>query len=79
MKIWLRIFLIILVNALIYNTSTAQQTGINNNYKNEAGLVHLKTERQMIYSPEKTWLYNHHPSIIEFKGKLIAIWSNGLI
>lgn len=33
----------------------------------------------MIYSPDKEWLYNHHPSIIRFKDKFIAIWSNGLI
>ena len=33
----------------------------------------------MIYAPEKDWLYNHHASIIEFKGKLIAIWSDGMI
>lgn len=33
----------------------------------------------MIYSPVKEWLYNHHPAIIEFKGKLIATWSDGLV
>lgn len=33
----------------------------------------------MIYSPDKEWLYNHHPSIIHFKNKFIVIWSNGLI
>ena len=33
----------------------------------------------MIYSPGKSWLYNHHPSVIHFKNKFIAIWSNGLV
>lgn len=31
----------------------------------------------MIYSPDKEWLYNHHPSVIRFKDQFIAIWSNG--
>lgn len=60
-------------------SETYAQTEISNNYKSEDGLPHLKIERQMIYSPDKNWLYNHHPSIIEFKGKLIAIWSDGMI
>jgi len=33
----------------------------------------------MIYVPEKTWLYNHHPAIIHFKNHFIAIWSSGAI
>lgn len=33
----------------------------------------------MIYTPQVNWWYNHHPSITHFKGKLIAVWSNGLI
>lgn len=32
----------------------------------------------MIYTPGKSWLYNHHPSVIHFKYKFIAIWSDGL-
>ncbi|HTI57778.1 exo-alpha-sialidase [Mucilaginibacter sp.] len=52
---------------------------IRNNYQTENGIPHLKIERTMIYSPEKVWLYNHHPSVIHFKNNFIAIWSNGLI
>lgn len=55
------------------------QTPINNNYKDETGLPHLKIERTMIYAPVNNWLYNHHAAIIEFKGKLIATWSNGMV
>lgn len=33
----------------------------------------------MIYSPDKEWLYNHHASIIHFKDRFVAIWSNGMI
>lgn len=57
----------------------AQQGGIRNNYRDTTGLPHLKIERSMIFSPEKEWLYNHHPAITQFKGKLIAIWSDGMI
>lgn len=57
----------------------AQAPSIRNNYQTEAGVPRLKIERSMIYSPDKEWLYNHHPSIIHFKDRFIAIWSNGLI
>lgn len=57
----------------------AQTSSIRNNYQTEAGVPKLNIERSMIYSPDKEWLYNHHPSIIHFKDKFIAIWSNGLI
>lgn len=32
----------------------------------------------MIYAPDQEWLYSHHPAIASFKGKLYAIWSNGM-
>src|ERR1035437_2326939 len=75
---FLKLFLFAL-SLTVCRAANAQQAGISNNYKNETGLPHLKIERCMIYSPEKEWLYNHHPAIIEFKGKLVAVWSNGLI
>lgn len=59
------------------HNSFAQRPAIRNNYKTEAGLPHLQIERSMIYSPEKEWLYNHHPSIIRSKDQFLAIWSNG--
>ncbi len=33
----------------------------------------------MIYTPGNSWLYNHHPAIIHFKDKFVAIWSNGWV
>jgi BNR repeat protein len=57
----------------------AQTVTISNNYINEQGLPHLHIERQMIYTPDKDWLYSHHPSITHFKNKFIAMWSNGMI
>ncbi len=59
--------------------ANGQQTGVRNNYRDTTGLPHLKIERSMIISPEREWLYNHHPAITAFKGKLIAIWSDGMI
>lgn len=56
----------------------AQLPVITNTYQTEAGVSHLRIERAMIYTPGKSWLYNHHPSIIHFKDKFIAIWSDGL-
>ncbi|WP_090468270.1 exo-alpha-sialidase [Mucilaginibacter sp. OK268] len=64
---------------LAYSYLSAQTPSIRNNYQTEAGVPRLKIERSMIYSPDKEWLYNHHPSIIHFKDQFIAIWSNGLI
>jgi len=57
----------------------SQPIPISNNYQTKSGVPHLKIERSMIYTPGKDWLYNHHPSIIHFKDKFIAIWSDGLI
>ena len=62
----------------LFNVNTYAQT-IHNTYKTESGVPKLNIQRSMIYSPDKEWLYNHHPSIIHFKDKFIAIWSNGLI
>ncbi|MEO6978411.1 MAG: hypothetical protein ABI113_08530, partial [Mucilaginibacter sp.] len=78
MKILLKPSLFVL-SLMICGAVNAQYTGISNNYKDETGLPKLNIERSMIYSPGKDWLYNHHAAIIEFKGKLVATWSNGLI
>jgi hypothetical protein len=79
MRISSYLFLLVLLITAFCGDVYSQQTLIGNNYKVEKGLPHLKIERAMIYSPQNNWLYNHHPSITHFKGKLIAIWSDGLI
>lgn len=61
------------------NRVKTSETQINNNNANGQGLPQLKTERAMVYSPQNNWLYNHHPSIVNFNGRLIAMWSDGLI
>ena len=45
---------------------------------NGGKLPRLSIERAMIYTPQASWLYNHHPSITKFKDQFIAIWSDGM-
>lgn len=56
----------------------AQIPEIRNNYVDSAGVPHLKIERSMIFTPDDSGLYNHHPAIISFKNKFYAMWSNGI-
>ncbi|UOE46901.1 exo-alpha-sialidase [Mucilaginibacter sp. SMC90] len=58
--------------------SNAQTVPISNNYQTETGVPKLNIERSMVYSPDKEWLYNHHASIIHFKDRFVAIWSDGM-
>jgi hypothetical protein len=73
-RVTIAVFLI-----FIFFSAEAQQVGIRNNYRDTTGLPDLKIERSMIFSPDREWLYNHHPAITAFKGKLIAVWSDGMI
>ncbi|WP_158827476.1 exo-alpha-sialidase [Mucilaginibacter lacusdianchii] len=73
-KYWLSWFLFMLAAMQVH----AQKSVITNSYTTEQGLPHLQIERSMIFTPDDTWLYSHHASIISFKGKLIALWSNGI-
>lgn len=38
----------------------------------------MKIQRRMIYQPDTAWMYAHHASIMHFRNKFIAVWSNGL-
>lgn len=67
-----------LLFALVSYYGLAQAPGIRNNYTTESGLPRLTIERSMIYAPDTAWLYSHHASITHFKGRFIAIWSNGM-
>lgn len=51
---------------------------VSNTYVSAAGLPYLHPERSMIYVPDTSWLYAHHPAITFFKGRYIAMWSNGM-
>jgi len=42
-------------------------------------LVRPAVESVMLYEPtENDWKYSHHPSLVAFQGRLLAVWSNGL-
>jgi hypothetical protein len=72
-------FLLTLVMTGFTSHLLAQESMIRNNYNSKSHIKRLQIERSMIYVPQKTWLYNHHPAIVAFKNKLIAIWSDGLV
>lgn len=55
-----------------------QQSRVVNNYTSAEGLPKLKIERAMNYTPDTSWLYNHHAYITHFKNSFIAIRSDGL-
>jgi hypothetical protein len=68
----------ILAASILIAGCPVQAQEIKNNYTRADGLPRLAIERTMIYTPDTSWLYSHHPSITRFKNKFIAIWSNGL-
>lgn len=39
----------------------------------------LAVERAYLYRPENQWTYSHHASITFFKGRYVAVWSNGRV
>ncbi len=64
---------------LLVNICCTENSLIRNNYITEKNIPHLSVERSMIYVPDTSWMYSHHSSIVHFKNKFIAIWSNGMI
>ena len=34
-------------------------------------------ERVLLYQPEREWTYSHHPHLCRFRGRYLAMWSNG--
>ena len=37
----------------------------------------LPVERAFLYRPESEWTYSHHPHLTAFRGRYVAMWSNG--
>ncbi|HEU4607660.1 MAG TPA: exo-alpha-sialidase [Chitinophagaceae bacterium] len=62
---------------LYHSSSWAQSFPVSDTYSSSAVYPELKIERGFVYEPKTNWLYSHHPYIWYFKGKFIAIWSNG--
>ncbi|CAN5448719.1 hypothetical protein BH10BAC2_BH10BAC2_33500 [soil metagenome] len=71
-----KVFAITVCCIICFNTVVYAQ--VSNNYVTEKGLLKLKIERSMIYTPDSVWLYNHHASITHFKDLFIAMWSDGM-
>ena len=74
------VFFILFQLAVIFSIATAiaQSSLVRNNYSIEKNIPRLTIQRKIIFSPCDDWLYAHHPSIANFRGKLVAIWSNGI-
>ncbi len=68
-------FIFFLCTCAMYMHTSAQ---ITNNYHDDKNIPHLKIERSMIYTPDTSWLYNHHASVTHFKNMFIAMWSDGI-
>lgn len=50
----------------------------SNTYHDQKSIPVLKMERFIIYNPDQSWNYVHHPSIAYFNGCFYAIFSNGI-
>jgi len=69
------LFLMLLFGGLVV---MGQEGGTEIVIRQPTVLQRLQIERAMIYTPQSSWLYNHHPSITKFKKKFIAVWSDGM-
>jgi hypothetical protein len=64
----------------IRNTRDVRNTqDIRNTYMSAPPVSRVKPERHLVYTPKTDWWYSHHASITHFKGRFIAVWSNGRI
>ena len=85
------LFAIIFAVGLVYGSTSCKETEtptpsrvdteflFTNNYHSTLGFRRLTVERSFVYYPGDTdWHYSHHPSIIYYNGKFVAIFSNGI-
>lgn len=50
----------------------------SNTYSSDTVLPELETEHSVVYMPDGSWSYSHHPSVTCFRGKFYAVFSNGI-
>lgn len=50
----------------------------SNTYSPDTVLPELETEHSVVYMPDGSWSYSHHPSVTCFRGKFYAVFSNGI-
>jgi len=60
------------------SVANAQDKVFSNHYHNNTEIVKLNVEKAIIYVPNMVWHYTHHPSVVFFKGKFYAVFSNGV-
>lgn len=58
---------------------TMQTSPLSNRTYDKATASRPPVERAWIYQPTHEWLYSHHAHLAYFKGRYVAIWSNGKI
>lgn len=57
---------------------TAQPAMVSSTFDSTRSYSHLYPDRCLVYTPSDSWMYSHHPYLTYFKGRFIAIWSNGM-
>jgi len=74
MKKYSLLFLLLVFRLLV----CAQSFQVSSTFDSTQSYPHLNIERSMVYAPAESWMYSHHPYLACFKGRYIAIWSNGM-
>jgi hypothetical protein len=70
--------LFVILCFISFSISLFSQEIMTNTYHQQQNIPVLPSENVVVYAPGSTWHYNHHPHLIAYKGKLIAVWSNGI-
>lgn len=71
-------FRYLLFFCLFYQYADGQEIVFGNNYHLNPSLAKLSSQKAIIYTPNMVWHYTHHPSLVYFKNKYYAIFSNGV-
>ncbi|MFO7898746.1 MAG: hypothetical protein R6V58_06760, partial [Planctomycetota bacterium] len=50
---------------------------ISATYSPDADIPRVAAERAWLYRPDRAWTYSHHPFLARFRGRYVAMWSNG--
>src|SRR5690606_391300 len=68
----------IVLTLLCVVESYGQEDLFRNNYFGNSEIKKLDIKKAVIYSPRDVWHDTHHPSIVFFKDKFYAVFSNGV-
>ena len=59
--------------------SFSQRSPISNPMSATEKPKKLSVERAWVYVPQHSWFYSHHQSIVHYRDRFFAIWSNGIM